>query len=169
MAQEAIRLKHLSCRRRPSRSAPGLSLKATLTRSPLRRRSGKMLQSALHTPPPKLSRNTCDAGPSPSPSQRKFSVPQVQPAVPPRKCSSGAPLIVQADAFFNCDSHAFNNHRSAEDRAERGSRTSLRNAIAKAHSASPHLPCCAILRLCLVSGNIVEQSTMQLSPFLLTT
>jgi hypothetical protein len=33
----------------------------------------------------------------------------VQPEAPARKCSSAALLIVQADEFFDSDSHPFNN------------------------------------------------------------
>jgi hypothetical protein len=89
----------------------------------------------------------------------------VQPAAPVRKNNGGAPRIVQADGFFNCDSHGFNNRCDAEDHTERGLRSLLPNAIAKACADSPHLPCCAVAFLCLVSGSVVEESTMQLSPF----
>jgi hypothetical protein len=89
----------------------------------------------------------------------------VQPAAPPRKNNRGAPRIVQADGFFNCDSHAFNNRCVAEDHAERGLRSLLPNATGKACADSPHLPRCEVGFLCLVSGSVVEESTMQLSPF----
>jgi hypothetical protein len=89
----------------------------------------------------------------------------MQPAAPSRKNSRGAPRIVQADGFFNCDSHAFNNRRVAEDHAERGLRSLFPNATGKACADSPHLPRCAVVYLCLVSGSVVEESTMQLSPF----
>jgi hypothetical protein len=89
----------------------------------------------------------------------------MQPAVPAGKNNRGAPHIVQADGFFNCDSHGFNNRSVAEDHAERGLRSLLPNATRKACADSPHLPRCAVVCLCLVSGSVVEQSTMQLSPF----
>jgi hypothetical protein len=47
----------------------------------------------------------------------KIPIPQVQPAAPPANFSSGAPPIVQADGFFNDDSHAFNNPNRAETHA----------------------------------------------------
>jgi hypothetical protein len=93
----------------------------------------------------------------------------MQPAVPARKNNRGAPRIVQADGFFNCDSHGFNNRSVAEDHAERGVRSLLPNATGKVCADSPHLLRCAVVCLCLVSGSVVEQSTMQLSTFLLTT
>jgi hypothetical protein len=95
----------------------------------------------------------------------KIPIPQVQPATPPEKFSSGAPHIVQADGFFNNDSHAFNNANRAETRANRALRDFLRNATRKMPAHSPHLLCCTLLPLCLVSGSVVEESTMQLSPF----
>jgi hypothetical protein len=70
------------------------------------------------------------------------------------KIQRGAPRTVQADDFFNRDSHAFNNCRNAEHHAELGLRNFLRNAIAKACAYSPPLLCCAVRWLCLLSGTL---------------
>jgi hypothetical protein len=90
----------------------------------------------------------------------------VQPAAPLTKFSRGAPRIVQADRFFNDDSHAFNNANKAEVHAGRGSAqfSAKRNSKnARTFAASSLLRSSASL---LSLGNVVEQSTMQLSPFL---
>jgi hypothetical protein len=78
---------------------------------------------------------------------------QVQPRAPARKCSSAAPLIVQADEFFDSDSHPFNNAAGAEPQVVRAIRKILRNATAKTCLTSPHVPCCTLPPHCLVSGS----------------
>jgi hypothetical protein len=123
--------------------------------------------NALHPLPPDFVQHLQQLiSPSAPAAPFKISIPQVQPAAPARKLSDGAPCLVQADKFFSCDSHAFNNRESAEPHAERHLRNFLRNAMAKSvrrfANFSP-LRC----RLALHSlGNVVEESTMQLSPFL---
>ena len=106
------------------------------------------------------------AGYSQPPRPSKIFIPQVQPTAPARKSSGGAPCLVQEDNFFYCDSHPFNNRRSAEPHAERDLRNFLRNATAKTRArfaaSSPLRSCPALLSL----GNVVEESTTQLSPFL---
>lgn len=94
------------------------------------------LAGTLHHSPARLSQSTAAPGPSPTPASwkivplarivrsrifktAKIPIPQVQPAAPPANFSSGAPRIVQADRFFNDDSHAFNNPNRAETHAGR--------------------------------------------------
>jgi hypothetical protein len=83
-----------------------------------------------------------------------ISIAQVQPEAPAGKYSRGAPHLVQADKFYDCDSHGFNNQRSAKRHAGRHLRNFLRNATAKARADSPHLLRCAAALLCLVSGTL---------------
>jgi hypothetical protein len=105
-----------------------------------------------HTPPPNALNNRSTRAPPPS----KNLVAQVQPTAPPAKFRRGAPPIVQADSFFNRDSHPFNNADNVETHAECVLRRFLRNATRKMPPHSPHLLCCTLLSLCLVSGTLLR-------------
>src|ERR1700758_3155153 len=100
------------------------------------------------------------------PRYSEISIPQVQPVAPARKLSDGAPSLVQADNFFYCDSHAFNNPemRGTSYRALSAQLFAKRNGKnARGFAASSPLRCRPAL---LSLGSVVEESTMQLSPFL---
>ena len=73
---------------------------------------------------------TRSGGPPPL-CRSKIFIPQVQPRAPSRKGNAHAPRLVQADEFFNCDSHGFNNRSSVKHHAERDLRNFLRNATVK--------------------------------------